>query len=162
MSGKLVIITIIALLIEGYSFAQTDQPPIDSQPSPLNITGQQYPRIDSQRRAIFRVNAPQAQSVTVGLGGRTVLTKGEDGTWTGTTSRPLDEGFHYYSINIDGADVPDPGTQYFYGSSRLGSAIEIPAKDQDFYALKNVPHGQLREVFYFSKTSNATSPLTNR
>jgi enterochelin esterase family protein len=82
------------------------------------------------------------------------LTKGEDGAWVGTT-KALDEGFHYYSVNIDGAEVPDPNSWYFYGAGRWGSAIEIPAQDQDFYALKNVPHGQLREVFYFSKTTNS-------
>jgi enterochelin esterase-like enzyme len=83
------------------------------------------------------------------------LTKDEDGAWVGTT-RPLDEGFHYYRINIDGADVPDPGSKFFYGASRWGSAIEIPAQDEDFYALKNVPHGQLRQNLYFSKSTNTT------
>ena len=87
--------------------------------------------------------------------GGITLTKGEDGAWVGTT-RPLDEGFHYYRINIDGADVPDPGSKFFYGASRWGSAIEIPAKDADFYAVKNVPHGQLRENLYFSKSTNTT------
>ena len=70
------------------------------------------------------------------------LTKGEDGAWVGV-SRPQDEGFHYYQLIIDGAQVPDPGSLFFYGASRWGSGIEIPAQDQDFYALKNVPHGQL-------------------
>jgi enterochelin esterase-like enzyme len=66
----------------------------------------------------------------------------------------LDEGFHYYALKIDGAEVPDPNSHYFYGSSRWGSAVEIPAKDADSYALKNVPHGQLREIYYWSKSSN--------
>jgi enterochelin esterase family protein len=67
----------------------------------------------------------------------------------------LDEGFHYYLINIDGAQVPDPGTLSFYGVSRWGSGVEVPAKDQDFYALKDVPHGQIRQNLYFSKITNA-------
>jgi enterochelin esterase family protein len=87
--------------------------------------------------------------------GGVTLTKGEDGAWVGTT-RPIDEGFHYYRINIDGADVPDPGSKFFYGASRMGSGIEIPAKDEDFYAVKDVPHGQLRENLYFSKSTKAT------
>ncbi len=57
---------------------------------------------------------------------------------------------------IDGAGVPDPGSLYFYGGNRWGSGVEVPAKDQDFYALRKVPHGQMRQVFYFSKTSDAT------
>ncbi len=123
----------------------------DFKPSSLNQGGRQYPEVNSERRARFRIVAPQAQSVRVDLGG-TSLTKDADGAWIGVT-RPLDEGFHYYAISIDGASVPDPGTRYFYGAGRWGSAIEIPAHDQEFYALKDVPHGQLREVNYFAETS---------
>ena len=82
------------------------------------------------------------------------LTKDENGVWIGE-SAPQDEGFHYYQLNIDGASVPDPGSLYFYGAGRWGSGIEIPAKDQDFYALKNVAHGQVRELLYFSKSNNS-------
>ena len=74
-------------------------------------------------------------------GAKYPLTKGEDGAWVGDT-RPQDEGFHYYQLVIDGAQVPDPGTLYFYGGNRWGSGVEVPAHDQDFYALKDVPHGQ--------------------
>jgi enterochelin esterase-like enzyme len=82
------------------------------------------------------------------------MTKDEKGVWTGE-SRPQDEGFHYYQLNIDGASVPDPGSLYFYGASRWGSGIEIPAKDQDFFALKEVPHGMVGQKLYFSKITNA-------
>jgi len=44
----------------------------------------------------------------------------------------------------------------FYGASRWGSGVEIPAHDADFYAMKNVPHGNLREVHFYSKIANAT------
>jgi len=136
--------------------AQQTAPPVeDFKPASSNQPGKQYPQVNSERRARFRIVAPQAQSVRVSLGGGTPLTKGEDGAWVGTT-RPLDEGFHYYSINIDGADVPDPGSRFFYGAGRWGSAIEIPARDEESYAVKNVPHGQLRENLYFSKSTNTT------
>ena len=127
----------------------------DFKPASSNQPGKQYPQVNSERRARFRIVAPQAQSVRVPEWGGITLTKGEDGAWVGTT-RPLDEGFHYYRINIDGADVPDPGSKFFYGANRWGSAIEIPAHDEDFYAVKNVPHGQLRENLYFSKSTNTT------
>ena len=127
----------------------------DFKPASSNQGGKEYPQVNSERRARFRIVAPQAQSVRVRLWGGTPLTKGEDGAWVGTT-RPLDEGFHYYRINIDGADVPDPGSKFFYGAGRWGSAIEIPAQDEDFYALKDVPHGQLRQNLYFSKSTNTT------
>src|SRR6187401_2533203 len=130
-------------------------PPVENfKPAPSNQIGKQFPQANSEGRARFRIVAPQAQSVRVSLGGGTPLAKGEDGAWVGTT-RPLDEGFHYYTLNIDGADVPDPGSRFFYGANRWGSAIEIPARDEDFYALKNVPHGQLRQSLYFSKSTNS-------
>ena len=59
----------------------------------------------------------------------------EDGAWIGD-SAPQDEGFHYYQVWIDSAKVPDPGSLYYYGASRWGSGVEVPAKDQDFYALR--------------------------
>ncbi|MFB3779124.1 MAG: alpha/beta hydrolase-fold protein [Bryobacteraceae bacterium] len=127
----------------------------DFKPSVLNQPNRQYPQVNSERRVRARVVAPGAQSVLLDLGGvRYPLTKGEDGAWTGV-SAPQDEGFHYYQLNIDGAQVPDPGTLYFYGSSRWGSGVEVPAHDQDFYALKNVPHGQLRQTLFYSKVANA-------
>ena len=145
----------LLLLLAGVpTSAQTTRPVEDFKPSSLNQAGRQYPQVNSEGRARFRIAAPQAQSVRASFGGPTQIVKAADGAWIITT-RPLDEGFHYYSINIDGADVPDPGTLFFYGAGRWGSAVEVPAKDQDFYQLKDVPHGQLRQDLYFSKSTNA-------
>jgi enterochelin esterase family protein len=130
-------------------------PPIeDFKPSELNevVNGQirQYPEVNSQRRMRTTLRAPNAQSVSISLGGNYPMTKNADGVWTGVTNA-LDEGFHYYQLVVDGVSVPDPGTQEFYGSSRWGSGVEVPAHDADFYAVKNVPHGQIREAYFFSK-----------
>lgn len=126
----------------------------DFKPATSNQQGKQYPQVNSEGRVRARIFAPQAQSVALDLGGvKYPLVKSEDGGWVGT-SKPQDEGFHYYQIVVDGAQVPDPNSLYFFGAGRWGSGIEVPAKDQDFYALKNVPHGQLREVHYFAKSSN--------
>jgi len=137
--------------------AQTNQPPVeDFKPSSLNQPGKQYPQVNSERRVRARVIAPQAQSVTFDFLGGTKypLTKDEDGAWVGVT-RPQDEGFHYYQLVIDGAQVPDPGSLYFYGGNRWGSGLEVPAHDQDIYALKDVPHGDLRQALYYSKSAEA-------
>ena len=147
-------LSMIVLLIWLAGTATRAQEPADDwKPSTLNQKGKEYPQVNSERRARFRVVAPEAQSVSVSLG-KVALTKGDDGVWTGITA-PLDEGFHYYGLKIDGADVPDPNSRYFFGAMRWGSGIEVPAADQDFYALKNVPHGQLRQVLFYSKTTEA-------
>ncbi len=136
-------------------------PPIeDFKPSDLNasVNGRtsQYPEVNSQRRVRTRLRAPNAQNVQLDIGGvRYPMTKGEDGFWMGV-SNAQDEGFHYYQLNVDGVNVPDPGTLMFYGASRWGSGVEVPAHDADFYAMKNVPHGNLREVHFFSKIANAS------
>jgi enterochelin esterase-like enzyme len=129
----------------------------DFKPSTLNQPGQAYPQVNSQGYARFRIAAPDAKAVTVSLGlgggGGTPLTKGEDGNWIGTTAGPMDEGFHYYHLTIDGGTFNDPGTLNFYGSIRWESGIEIPAHDQDFYALKPVPHGRVQQVLFDSPST---------
>jgi enterochelin esterase-like enzyme len=141
------------------SFAQTTQPAVieDFKPSSLNQPGKEYPMVNSQGYARFRVEAPDAQSITVSLGlggkGGTKLTKAADGSWMGTTQGPMDEGFHYYHLTIDGGVFNDPGASNYYGSVRWESGIEIPAKDQDFYALKNVPHGNVQQILFPSKST---------
>jgi alpha-N-arabinofuranosidase len=135
--------------------APTNEPADDWKPATSNQQGKQYPQVNSEGRVRERVIAPLAQSVQLDLGGvKYPLARGGDGAWIGF-SKPQDEGFHYYQIIVDGAQVPDPNSLYYYGAGRWGSGVEIPAQDQDFYALKNVPHGQLREVFYASKTTNS-------
>jgi enterochelin esterase family protein len=155
MKTKFLLLAFASVLSGQFCAAQTNEPADDWKPATSNQQGKQYPRVNSERRVRARVLAPQAQSVSLDLGGKKYpLTRGEDGAWVGE-SQPQDEGFHYYQLVIDGAQVPDPNSLYYYGAGRWGSGIEIPAKDQDFYALKNVPHGQLREVFYLAKSSNS-------
>ena len=128
-------------------------------PSSLNQQGQQYPQVNSQGYVRFRVIAPDAQNVSVSLGlggqGGTVLTKDADGAWTGTTAGPLDEGFHYYRLTVDGGNFNDPGTLNFYGSIRWESGLEIPAHDAEFYALKDVPHGNVQQILFPSPSTGA-------
>ncbi len=150
-------VLICAALISTAAFAQ---PKEDFKPNELNQPGQEYPMVNSEGYARFRIQAPNAQSVSVGLGlggthGGTDLQKGQDGFWTGTTSAPLDPGFHYYHITVDGGTFNDPGTNNYYGSVRWESGIEIPADDADFYAMKNVPHGKVQQVLFWSESTQS-------
>ena len=126
----------------------------DFVPSSSNQPGKQYPMVNSERIVRAQLNAPDAVTVKLDIGGvKYPMKRNAEGVWTGD-SAPQDEGFHYYQFEVDGASVPDPGSLYYYGASRWGSGIEVPAHDQDFYALKNVPHGDIREVHYWSQTNN--------
>jgi len=127
----------------------------DFKASSVNQPGKKYPQVNSEGRVRIQISAPGAIKVQLDIGAvKYDLLKDDKGIWTGE-SAPQDEGFHYYQLWVDGAAVPDPGSLYFYGASRWGSGIEIPAKDQDFYALKNVAHGQVIELPYFSKSNNS-------
>lgn len=136
----------------GFCAAQDKPPADDWKSASSNQPGKDYPKVNSEGRVKFRIVAPKAQSVTVSFRESSTFAKGEDGAWYGYT-RPLDEGFHYYTLNIDGAEVPDPNSLFFFGAQRWGSGVELPASDQDFYALRDVPHGQLREIFFPSAST---------
>jgi len=157
MKSRIISLLSAIMVTGGICLAQTNLRAAveDFKPASSNQPGKQYPQVNSEGRVRAGISAPQAQKVQLDIGGvRYDLTKDEKGVWTGE-SAPQDEGFHYYQLNIDGASVPDPGSLYFYGASRWGSGIEVPAKDQDFYTLKDVPHGQVRQNLYFSKITNA-------
>jgi len=157
MNYRSLIFYFTAMLTSGICLAQTNQTAVveDFKATVTTQQGKQYPQVNSENRVRVSIPAPQAQKVQLDIGGKKYdLAKDSNGVWTGE-SLPQDEGFHYYQLNLDGASVPDPGSLYFYGASRWGSGIEVPAKDQNFYALKNIPHGELRENQYFSKTTNS-------
>ena len=155
MKSKFVLLAFAAVISGRLCTAQTNPPTDDWKPATSNQQGKQYPQVNSEGRVRARVIAPKAQNVQLDIGGvKYSLTKGKGGAWTGD-SKPQDEGFQYYQIIVDGAQVPDPNSLYYYGASRWGSGVEVPAKDQDFYALKNVPHGQLRQTLYYSTNANA-------
>ena len=154
MKNKLTLLAFASLLSCQLCLAQ-DKPPVDDwKPASTNQPGKEYPQVNSEGRVRFRIVAPEAQSVSCTFRDSSVFTKGADGAWTGYT-RPLDEGFHYYMIKIDGAEVSDPNSMVFFGANRWGTGVEIPAHDRDFYALKNVPHGHLREIFFYSKSTDS-------
>ncbi|CAD0001008.1 alpha/beta hydrolase-fold protein [Flavobacterium salmonis] len=149
-----IVIIIFSLCFES---ARSQEPQIveDFKPSTINQAEKQFPQVNSQRRVRASISAPNANKVQLDIGGvKYDMRKDTNGVWTGE-SNPQDEGFHYYQLNFDGASVPDPGSLYFYGAGRTGSGIEIPARDQEFFALKNVPHSLVSENIYFSKLTNS-------
>ena len=127
----------------------------DFKPATTNQENKQFPAINSKRQVRAQITAPQATFVGLDIAGKIYeMTKDENGVWTGT-SEPQDEGFHYYQLNIDGANVPDPNSLYYYGASRWGSGIDVPAADEEFYTVKNVPQGSVNEVYYWSSVTES-------
>jgi len=123
-----------------------------------NLTDAEFPRINSDLSATFRVQADHALKVQLlmELGQSTYdMVKGDDGYWTVTT-KPLLPGFHYYAVAVDGFAANDPGSRVFFAARKEVSGLEVPSSDSEFFAIKNVPHGTVRTEWYFSKTTGET------
>ncbi len=123
-------------------------------PAATNIRTAQYPQINPSGKAVFRIKAPDARTIQLDLGRKYDMVKNSEGIWEITTDS-LSEGFHYYSIIIDGVAVCDPSSEAFYGMGRMASGIEVPFKGDTIYAVKNVPHGDIRIKRYYSKVTNS-------
>ena len=118
-----------------------------------NIRGGKYPQIMPDGSAVFRVKAPDAQKVQLDLAKKYDMVKNNEGVWEVTTDS-LTEGFHYYSLLIDGFAVADPASESFYGMGRMASGIEVPFSGDGYYAIKDVPHGEIAIKRYFSTVFN--------
>ena len=160
---KRITFILIATLICGIASAQFAGVQRGQQPQPLpegfkpastNTFLSPYPAVNAQtRQAMFRVVAKTAQNVQIDLSGKKYdMTKDTAGVWT-CTSDPQVVGFHYYAVLIDGVAVMDRNTEAFFGSNWESSGIEIPeGPEGDYYRFnKNIPHGQVRSIYYWSE-----------
>lgn len=147
-----------------YMFSQFLFKPVDTTmfasftvlgtPAATNVRSANYPQVMPDSRVVFRVKAPDAQKVQVDLGRKYDMVKDTGGYWKVSTDS-IGEGFHYYSLLIDGVAVADPASETFYGMGRMASGIEIPFRGGEYYAVKDVPHGDIRIKRYFSSVSNS-------
>lgn len=142
---------ILVFLFSSFCVAQDSG---NFQPSSTNVWDASYPRIDNTGRVEIRIKAPDATKVKLNFwsGPKIDMVKQPDGFWTVTTP-PLVPGFHYYTLNIDGAEVADPGTHGYFGGSKFASGVEVPEPGSTYYSIQDVPHGQVREVWYNSKVT---------
>ncbi len=123
-------------------------------PASTNVRSARYPQILPNNRVVFRIKAPDAQKVQVDLVKKYDMARDTGGYWTVTTDS-IGEGFHYYSLLIDGVALADPASETFYGMGRMASGIEIPFAGGEYYSLKDVPHGEVRIKKYYSGVTNS-------
>jgi enterochelin esterase-like enzyme len=126
----------------------------DFKPATTNVWGAEYPRVDGAGRVEVRLKAPEASKVRLNFwsGPKVDMTKQADGFWTVRTE-PLAPGLHYYTLIVDGVEMSDLGSRAFFGGSKYASAVEVPEPGVDYYDIRDVPHGQVREVWYDSKVT---------
>lgn len=139
----------------GYQVRKPFDVPADAFTAETTIPGNEFPKIDSERRAYFRLNAPEAHRVQVDICGKKYdMRRDEKGVWCAVTD-PLVVGFHYYFLLIDGVSVIDPATDVFFGCNRQAGGIEIPeGPEGDYYRpQQGVPHGQVRSIYYYAEST---------
>ena len=162
MSTVRIILSFMLMAALGTSAAaqemRREQFPEGSYSPVTNINRNGYPRVLNDGSVMFRVNAPQARSVQIDLGGTKYDMQQQGAAWTVTT-KPQVPGFHYYSLIVDGVSVADPASQSFYGCSRWSSAIEVKEPGMDDFEVRDVPRGEVRTVYYYSKVDESWRPL---
>jgi enterochelin esterase family protein len=126
------------------------------KPAETNVWGAEYPRVDDSGRVQIRIKAPDANKVKLNFwsGPKVDMQKQADGFWTFTTE-PMVPGLHYYVLNVDGVDASDAGSRAFFGGSRYVSAVEVPEPGSTYYSIQDVPHGQVRDVWYHSSVTGS-------
>jgi enterochelin esterase-like enzyme len=147
-----------------YMFSQLLFKPVDvtafekisnaGRPAESNVRSARYPQMLPNGRAVFRIKAPDAQKVQLDLVRKYDMVKNSEGFWEVTTDS-LSEGFHYYSLIIDGVAIADPASETFYGMGRMASGIEVPFKGDRYYEIRKIPHGDIRIKHYYSNVTNS-------
>ncbi len=143
------------LSLLGYPVFKTVTVPSDAVTSETAEPGNDFPKIDGNRRAYFRLHAPSAQHVVADICGKKYdMQRDEQGTWTGV-SDPLPVGFHYYFFWVDGVQVTDPATDTFFGCCRQASGLEVPeGTEGDYYRpQQGVAKGQVRSFQYYAAST---------
>jgi hypothetical protein len=144
------------LMLLATAHVATAADTIPGVPASTNVRGAHYPRILPDNRVTLRVKAPEAKSIAFKLDKTYPAARDAEGFWTATTD-PQVPGFHYYWLVIDDVQVNDPASETFYGTGKQASGIEIPesGNEGDYYAPRDVPHGDVRERWYHSKVTGA-------
>ena len=119
------------------------------------IPGNEFPKIDKQRRAYFRINAPQARKVVVDICNKKYDMQPDGRGGFMAVTDPLPVGFHYYFMNIDGVNFIDPASETYFGCNREAGGLEVPeGPEGDYYRPQlGIPHGQIRSIYYHSPNS---------
>ena len=130
--------------------------PADAVTGEYTIPGNDFPKVDKQRRAYFYLNAPQAKKVIVDICSKKYDMEPDGKGGFMAVTDPLPVGFHYYFMNIDGVNFIDPASETFFGCNRESGGLEVPeGPEGDYYRpQQGVPAGSVRSIYYFSKEQN--------
>lgn len=131
----------------------------EGQSASTNISASGYPKILPDNSVAFKLRGPADAKPQIDICGKKYdMLRDPEGNWCAKTD-PLVPGYHYYSLVVNGISSADPASQSFYGCSRMSSAIEIPEEGCELFETQDVPHGQVRELRYFSNYTGSWRPV---
>ncbi len=110
--------------------------------------------VSDDHRVTFRIYAPKAGEVSVSgdFGQSGKMEKDDQGVWSRTVG-PLTPDFYSYTFNVDGVRTIDAKNPMIKpGLSSLDSLFLVPGEEAEFEVTKDVPHGDVRAVWYRSGT----------
>jgi len=138
--------------------------PADAVSGEYNVPGNEFPKVDSQRRAYFRIQAPEAKKIVVDICSKQYEMQPQgNGVFMAVTD-PLPVGFHYYFMNIDGVNFIDPASETFFGCNRESGGLEVPeGPEGDYYRpQQGIAHGQVRSIYYWSPNSAVSGSAADK
>ncbi len=126
------------------------------------------PEVNPNRTVTFRLNAPNATSVSVSgsmfrasMNMRSAqMTKDEKGIWSVTVG-PFEPDMYTYKFNVDGVSMIDPANTYAnQGSMPLSSILYVHGNEPMYYDAKpGVPHGTVTAHYYYSEVTKGIRNL---
>ena len=130
--------------------------PAQRQPTPNDTL--QSPKLLTDKRVAIQIYAPKATEVIVSgdfQAGKSVsLTKNEQGVWSAMIG-PLRPDYYTYTLMVDGVRTMDPKNPVIkQGISSLENVLVVSGPETAFEDNRAVPHGEVREVWYSSKSLN--------
>ncbi len=149
---------IVGVLVSCYDSANAQFPGF--KPTPGDTL--KSIRISADHKITFSMYAPKASDVTVSGDfqksyGALKLQKDELGIWTVTVG-PVTPDLYSYDFMVDGLKVVDPkNIQVKEGAGGYSNLVEVPGKESDYQAIKNVPHGRLTKVWFYAESLGAMS-----
>lgn len=111
-------------------------------------------------KVTLSIYAPEAREVKAGgdlipWGSNPEFAKNDDGVWSATIEN-VNDGVYRYHFIVDGVKVYDPKGEL---ASETSALVEIGERKDEFYSIKNVPHGAVAQRYYYSEPLKAQRRL---
>ena len=152
---KHLLLSLVAVcLLCGSAHAQgVFAPPVSDGWQRTSSTQRQseFPKVNAASEYWFRFHAPAtAKDVKLEFAFEEFPAHQDAEGWWNVVAKAPKVGYQIVRWIVDGVRVPDPGLEFTFSNGWV-STIEIPSPQDEYYLMRDVPHGDVREHWFFSK-----------